>query len=208
MKTSSRPLFNQNFISLALFTSVMFVCNPLRAELDLTGYYAGAQYTAADIEIVDPLNSANNSNNSWGFLHGKFGKTLSDWVSIEASFAVSSPTNDNEDHDYIVGAYVKAGKKTGGYRLYGLIGASALSFSEPGYQSDTYTSGSFGAGIEIFGTNDMALSLEYIRLIDNDKFVDGRDLSVDTLSLGFVYYFSSDTSRFNKNRDKIPSIRY
>jgi opacity protein-like surface antigen len=208
MKISSRPLSNQNYISLALFTAFIFVCNPLRAEFDLTGYYAGGQYTNSGIEIVDPANSANRAKDDWGFLHAKFGKTLNDWLSAETHLAVSSATNDNEDHDYMVGLFLKAGRKLGEYRPYGLIGAAALNASEPGFQSETFSDVSYGAGIEIFGQKNIAISLEYIRLIDTERTDAGNDISIDTLSLGFVYYFSSESSPFNKNRNKIPSIRY
>ena len=72
--------------------------------------------------------------------------------------------------------------------------------------SQSEAGGSLGVGLEIFGSKDLAITFEFLRLID--KSINGADVTFDIVGVGFTYYFTEDKSYFNKNRDKIRSIRY
>ena len=104
------------------------------------------------------------------------------------------------------GAYLRLGKDYGQYKPYGLIGFSGIYAYEDNVDNVSETSGSYGAGLEIFGSKDLAITFEYLRMID--KSVDGGDSTFDAFGAGFTYYFTEDKSYFNKNRNKIRSIRY
>lgn len=204
MRNNTRPLMNHYLTTIALFVGIVCASSPVLAELDLTGLYAGVQYTSGDFDLDDDVD-ANDVSESWGFLHGRFGKTINDILSVEGHLGISS--NANADHGvYLYGAYLKIGKDLGQYRPYGLLGASGIHVYEDGFDTETYSDLAFGAGIEVFGSKNVAVVIEYISSVD--KTVDDADLTFDTLSLGFTYYFTEEESTFNKNRNKIRSIRY
>ncbi len=191
--------------SLAIFTT------PAVAELELTDIYYGLQFTN------NKWNSGSNSEQSWNFIDGKYGKQLNDWVSVEGRVGLSD--NLSNVHGIInLGGYVRIGKDLGQYRPYGLLGYTYTYWFEEDLDElgdqlnidldDSYDESgfSYGLGIEIFGSPNVAITLEVMRAIDESD--DDGDTTIDQIGLGFNYYFVSDTSRFNKNRDKIRSIRY
>jgi hypothetical protein len=178
--------------------------NPAIAELEMTGYYFGGNITNGTFDKNFSDNTTDLSE-SWSFIQGKFGKKINDILSVEAQLGVS--TNLTSSHGvYFLSTFLKVGKSFEKYTLYGLLGGNTSHMYEEGYDTQNYSGFSYGAGVEMFGSKDISISLEVKRLLhitDN-----GADVNLDAASLGFTYYFLADKSRFNKNRNAIRSIRY
>ena len=104
------------------------------------------------------------------------------------------------------GGYGRVDKDFDGYKIYGLLGFGGIYAYQDDVDDVTESSFSYGAGIEIFGSKSVAITLEYLSVLD--KSVDGGDTTFSTFGAGFTYYFIEDKSYFNKNRNKIRSIRY
>jgi hypothetical protein len=186
----------------ALFLTA--ISNPVIAELEMTGYYYGVNFASGSFD-KDFSGGTTDISESWGLLQGKFGKTINDTLSIEAQLGVS--TNLSKAHGVsFLSTFLKVGRSFEDYTLYGLLGGTASRMYEDGYDTQHYSGFSYGAGIELFGSKAVSISLEIQRLLhitDN-----GADVNFDVSSLGFTYYFLADKSKFNKNRNAIRSIRY
>ena len=172
------------------------------AEIDLTGLYCGVIFSNNSYDLK--TNSGKVTEN-WGHVKAKLGTSLTEWIDVEGQLGLT--TNSDAGHGVATyGVYLRIGQDLGQYKPYGLVGLSGFYLYEDGYDSESEAGFSYGAGIEIFGNKDLTVTFEYLRMID--KSVDGGDLTFDTLGIGFTYYFTEDTSYFNKNRNKIRSIRY
>ena len=195
--------FLQQLLAIIVLLIAIGMQNLARAEIDLTGVYTGMHFSSSDYTLK--ADNGAELSESWGHIKAKLGKSLNDWFSVEGQFGLT--TNSTAGHGvFTYGAYLRIGKDLGQYKPYGLIGVSGFHLYEDGLDDQTEAGGSLGVGIEIFGTKDMTVTFEYLRLMDIA--VDGGDLTFDTLGLGFTYYFTEDKSYFNKNRNKIRSIRY
>ena len=94
------------------------------------------------------------------------------------------------------GVYGRANWRLLNVTLYGLLGIGYYSaietISNNGPMDGTYkneaTGLSFGAGVDLFGGQQTALSLNWIQLINKDT-DDGQKLHVNALYLGITYYF-------------------
>ena len=189
-------------LSSFIFCTALLTQSQAFAEIDLTGMYAGVIFSNNGYDLK--TNSGKVSE-SWGHVKAKVGTSLTELIDAEGQLGLT--TNSDAGHGVVsYGAYLRIGKDMGQYKPYGLVGLSGFYLYEDGYDSESETGFSYGAGIEIFGSKDLTVTFEYLRLID--KSVDGGDLTFDTLGVGFTYYFTEDTSYFNKNRNKIRSIRY
>ena len=92
----------------------------------------------------------------------------------------------NFEIDYLIGMYFRGNLPIGGtprVRAYALLGftqakftARAAGFSD----SDTETDIGYGLGIELFGNERNAISLEYLRALDIE---DDGDFTVDSVSI-------------------------
>lgn len=172
----------------------------VQAELKYTGHYWGLMYSDSSLELDDKEDSTDSYEISEGHFKGKYGYMLSDVVSFEAHLGA---TNSEEYVDLLTyGGYLRANWKRDGYQVYGLIGGSGVRTED----DETESGGSYGVGLEIFGSKTVAISFEYLTLFD--KSVELGDLSYETLGIGFTYYFVDDTSQFNRNRNRIKSLRY
>lgn len=192
-----RP-FSQLLLMMALCISY-----PAYAELDLTGLYSGLQYSDSTDEFKPDSGSSVKENR--GHVKVKVGKLMNDIVAVEGQLGLT--TNSTSSQGILTyGVYLRADKDYGQYKLYGLLGASGIYAYEDNVDSVSESSGSYGVGVEIFGSKNIAVTFEYLTLLD--KSIDGGDLTFDTLGVGFTYYFTEDKSYFNKNRNKIDSIRY
>lgn len=181
--------------SFFIFTAAIY--NSAAAEVSLTGMYSG--FLVANSKENFEVDGGEDSEESRGHLKGKLGMYLNDYISVEGQLGFTN----NSDNDLVTyGAYVRVDKDFGNYKIYGLLGASGAESDEDVSES----SGSYGLGMEIFGSKDVAITFEYINMIE--KSVEGGDLRLDSLGIGFTYYFSDETSAFVKNRNKIRSIRY
>ncbi len=182
---------------------------PVQAEVELTGMYGGMYFSESEDEFEPDTGS--KVKQSRGHIKGKFGKTLNEFLAVEGQLGVTTSSDDNKGI-YTLSAFLRADKDFGQYKIYGLLGYSGIYAYEDDFEDVDESSASYGIGLDIFGSKDMAITIEYVNLIDTS--VDGADanfgegnLSFDTIGIGFTYYFSDETSRFIKNRDKIRSIR-
>lgn len=188
----------------ALLGATLLLTVPLaQAELKQTGWYGGFYYSDST-DRLEPDNGA-VTEVSKGHIKVKAGKQLNDYVSVEGQFGLT--TNSGDKRGLLsYGVYLRPYKDIGRYRLYGLLGASGIYAYSDAVDDVSESGGSLGLGVEVFGSKNVALSLEYLRLID--KSVPGGNYSFETIGIGFSYYFIDDTSYFSRNRNKIKSIRY
>ncbi len=196
--------FKLRFISILTFTAVTLVTSfPAMAEIDFSGAYTGLLFSSSNAKFSDTGGSEEYSS---GHIKGKLGWILNDIMSVEGKLGMITKNPDGDEVKDVVsyGVYLRAGKDFGQYKLYGLIGATGIQYRTT--DKNTESGGSYGLGLEIFGTKDIAVSFEYLMMLD--KTIDGTDVMFDSLGLGFTYYFTEDKSYFNKNRNKIRSIRY
>lgn len=203
MRTTIQSKIKQSGCFLLLCLSGASVSLPAFAELDLTGMYSGFLFSDSKDQFED--NSGGTTKENRGHIKGKLGKILNENFSVEGQFGMT--TNSGSSQGIATyGAYLRGGKDFGQYKLYGLLGFSGVHAYQDNVNDVTESSGSYGAGMEIFGNKHIAITLEFIRMIDTS--VDGGDFTFDTFGAGFTYYFIEDKSYFNKNRNKIRSIRY
>ncbi len=208
MTNLTRSFMKKPLTCLLLLLS-MAIAMPALAELELTGTYYGIQFYNSDFEFDYDAAAPNlDTEESWNFLEVKYGKQTSEMMAFEGRFGLSN--NLGKDYGVLTyGAYLRIGKDFGQYRPYGLIGGTGIMVDEEVlndlYDVDEFGF-SYGVGIEIFGSPNVAITFEYLNAIDDS--VDDGDLTFNSIGLGFNYYFSEETSTFNKNRNKIRSIRY
>jgi hypothetical protein len=208
-KKSSIYNFPNNLLLMLFFAFAGI--SPAQAEISLTGLYGGFFLSDSTDEFT-PEGGGDRVSQNRGLAKIKLGKELSDILAVEGQFGLTSSSDDKKAIS-IFGAYLRAGKDFGKVKIYGLLGFGSIYAYEDGFENVSESGGSYGVGIEIFGSKDLAITIEYIDLID--KSVDGGDpafgkgdLKFDITSIGFTYYFSEENSQFAKNRDKIRSIRY
>ncbi len=203
MKKPLRSKFTTPGCSILICLTVVLASFPARAELDLTGLYGGLQYSDSKDEFESDTGGKTKENR--GHIKLKIGKVQNKHFSAEGQLGLT--TNSSTSLGIITyGAYARAQKDFGQYKIYGLIGLGGL-FAYQDNVDDVSENGlSYGAGLEVFGSKNIAVTLEYVSLLNTS--VTGGDLTFDTFGVGFTYYFIEDKSYFNKNRNKIRSIRY
>ncbi len=182
---------------------LLFTLHTAEAELELTGWYYGFMFSDSS-EKLD-LNGGGTRSVSKGHLKMKMGKSFNDYLSVEGQLGMTTNTGVKRGR-FTYGLYLRPYMDFSSYRLYGLLGASGF-YDYHDVREDVSESGfSWGLGIEVFGSKNAALSLEYLHMID--KSISAGDYTYDSLGLGFSYYFMDDTSYFSRNRNRIKSIRY
>ncbi len=201
----NRPRSFSSLFTALLFTGVagMAISKPAYAELDLTGLYTGLQYSDSQDKFEPDSGSEVKENR--GHIKLKVGKKLNPYVAAEGQLGMT--TNSTSSRGILTyGGYARLEKDYGQYKFYGLLGFGGVHAYEDNVDDVNESSFSYGAGLEIFGNKHMAITLEYVSLLDTS--VNGGDLTFDTIGAGFTYYFIEDKSYFNRNRNKIQSIRY
>ena len=201
--TKTKKSVVQKTSSLFLFFLASLAQTTAFAEIDLTGLYSGAIFSNASYDLK--LNGGGKQTESWGHFKGKLGKSINEYIDAEGQLGLTSNTGKRQGV-ITYGAYLRISKDMGQYKPYGLIGLAGYHVYEDGFNDQSEAGVSYGAGIEIFGSKDLSVTVEYLRLLD--KSVDSGDLTFDTVGIGFTYYFTEDKSYFHKNSNKIRSIRY
>jgi hypothetical protein len=174
---------------------------PVQAELEFSGSYYGVQFSDSRDKFDG---NAGTVEQSRGHLKGKYGWIMGDLLALETQLGVTT-NSDHKTGILTYGAYARMGKDFGQSKVYGLAGVGGIYAYDDNFDDVSEAGASIGAGLEVFGSKDIAITLEYLRILD--KSVSGGDLTFDTLGFGFTYYFTEDTSFFNKNRNKIDNIR-
>ncbi len=202
-----------------LFTLTLMIYSSsfsANAEIDFSGTYVSLIFSDSAAKFTS---SGGSDEFNSGHIKGKIGWILNDVISVEGQFG-GCPYNPDGiwfRDVFTYGAYIRASKDLGQYKFYGLLGLTDVryrsafgdktSISGLNYVKDSESGGSYGVGVEIFGAKNLAVTFEYLMLLD--KSIDNNlDVAFDTIGLGFTYYFTEDKSYFNKNRNKIKSIRY
>ncbi len=199
MKNTNKIILNQFPVKLVFILCIIFQ-NLAFAEINLTGDYYGLQFASSTYNLK--ANTGNDVSQSWGQIKGKYGVALNEVVSIEGQLGLI--TRSNSDHGVVsYGGYLRADKDIDKYKFYALMGFGGMYLYDEVVDDQSESGLSYGVGVEIFGSKDLTLTLEYLSIVD--KSVDNGDLSFDTIGLGFTYYFS-EASFFDKY--KIRSIRY
>ncbi len=201
MKTTIYPKLKQSYL-LIIFIALSVSSLPASAEFDFSGLYTGLQYSSSEYESK---NNGSSEDVSSGHLKVKLGKYINDIFSAEGQFGLTTNLNGDQG-TFTYGGYLRANQTYGQYKPYGLIGFTGYYSYSENVDKESEAGASVGVGLEIFGTKDIAINFEYLLMVD--KTINGADVTFDTVGIGFTYYFSEDTSYFNKNRNKIRSIRY
>ncbi len=198
-KTLPNLLSAARFLTLTL--ALIILSFSAQAEIELTGSYYGIQFSNSNYKLE--YNSG-STETGYGHLKGKYGWVMNDTVSLEGQLGFTNSPEGAESL-MVYGAYLRAGKNFGDYKLYGLLGLGGI-YSYDAENNESEAGGSYGLGLEILGSKEVAITLEYLTVLN--KSVDAGDLTFDSLGIGYTYYFVEDKSYFNKNRNKIKSIRY
>ena len=171
-------------------------------RIQKTGNYFGVHYSDS-LDTIESDSDTEETNR--GHLKVKYGTYLNDFVSIEGHAGyVTSSTADAGLLTF--SGLFRAEKKFEQTSIYGLFGASAVyAYNDDNGNADE-SSISYGFGVEVFGSEYTAITLEYVSLIDVEL-DDGSDFSFETLGIGFTYYFSNYESKFNKNGSRVGLIR-
>lgn len=171
----------------------------VQAEEVRTGYHFSGLFLNANEEVDD-------SKEDRGSLAIKIGKAIDEDLSWEAH--ASRVNNSDEDNGiFTVGGFLRYDWRFEKYSLYGLGGVSSLyNYVDEGDDINE-SSVSFGFGIDLFGSPNLAMTFEYVYMI-NAELDDGEDLTYQTIGLGLTYFFTTDDNRFNKNQGTLKNIRY
>lgn len=205
MKTNLYPQINPPAFLVLLITLSGFSSSAF-AEIDFSGLYSGMQYSSSEFKArTSTTTSTTTTTVNNGHIKAKLGYIINDNLTVEGQLGLNTNSNDKLG-TVTFGTYLRASKDYGQYKPYGLVGLGGYYSYDDVADNDTQFGGSLGVGLEIFGSKDLAISVEYLRILD--KTIDGSDITFDTVGLGFTYYFTEDKSYFNKNRNKVRSIRY
>lgn len=206
------PLGFGSRLSSAVFFSLLALgASPVHAQKQLTGVYSGALYSESS-DKFEPDNGGDTQEETRGHLKYKLGMELASHLAVEGQIGMT--TNSSSDRGILtLGGYLQAFKKFEKYKVYGLLGYSGIWAYDDASDDVDENGVSYGLGIEIFGSTDMAISIEYMSVLDvsvesdNPTFSSG-DVSFQTLGIGFTYYFNDESSAFARNQKRLDSIRY
>lgn len=201
--------FHTPLINSLILGACVAISSPAQAEIEWTGLYSGIYFSNAKDKFE--ADSGGKEEESRGHIKIKLGKYLNNFLSVEGQIGM---TNNSDDTQGIstYGAYLRANKSFGKYNMYGMLGYSGIYSYHDDFDSVSESGGSYGVGLEIFGSKNLALSIEYLALLDmsvdgDDPNFGSGDLKFETIGIGLTYFFSDETSQFIKNRNKIRSIR-
>ena len=210
MTSTKIYIFNYPFMRIVLLGIFVLSCNSAQAEIEWTGWYSGLYYSSSRDEFEPDVGVSNNETR--GHLKIKLGKYLNKYISLEGQLGGTTNSDVNSGIS-THGAYFRVNQSFGKYTLYGLLGLGGIYSYDDELENISEFGGSYGIGLEIFGSKDLSVTFEYLTILDksvngdNPTFGSG-DLKFDTIGIGFTYYFNDEKSAFIKNRNKIRSIRY
>lgn len=129
------------------------------------------------------------------------GVDLNNYFALELAAGASSTTEDpvtseSSKINYVASAFLRFNMRFNGITIYLLSGYSQLeSTVNSGTTSTTTTdsSGSYGYGIDFYGTRDLALSARRVEFFDNEEPTGNRHLGATMI--GITYYFDTPKIR-------------
>ena len=144
--------FKQPAIFILLFFS-MGLSQTVKAEIDWTGLYSGVQFSNSTLEVTS---GSSTTSTGYGHVKAKLGKYLNERVSAEAQLGMTTNTGGSKGN-LTYGGYARIHQDYGQYKIYGLLGLGGLYSYADGTDSLSESSFSYGVGVEIFGSKDLAL---------------------------------------------------
>jgi hypothetical protein len=202
MTLSHKPVSRLAILTLLVAIAIT-VPTPVLAELDLTGRYLGFQFGNMRVNVKGDSGN-DNAETSTGNIKGVYGGAITDYLALEGQFGVNTDL-DSDEAAVNYGLYFKLGKKMGQYKPYLLLGGSGYYLYSDDFDDETFHDVSWGAGVELFGTDDLAITFEYLRLLDKE--IHGSDTKIDSFSIGFTYYFTESGDRADPGRYQFKSSR-
>lgn len=166
------------------------------AALLFTSYSAHSEGLYLGISVGDS-NFQQPGNTFHGLTAtGQLGYRIASFLDIEARLAASSgDTVNNYEYQllYMGSAFAKLNwqpMKSKHFEIYGMVGSSYLQLRtgpSGATTDDSDTSVSYGFGIALFGNENSALSLEWVRY--GDSKINNTEYTLDNLSIGYVHHF-------------------
>jgi opacity protein-like surface antigen len=172
---------------------ISFSVSSVATDLD------GKNYIGVGVSQLNYDESPISTNHS--ALTLKFGHEINEFLAVEGRASLSPDEVKVEDDevgefnfeiDYLVGMYFRGNLVIGGnprVRAYGMLGFTRGKFSAStsgGSNSDSETDLGYGIGIELYGNEDNAISLEFMRALDVD---DEYEFTVDSITVGYIHRF-------------------
>jgi hypothetical protein len=120
------------------------------------------------------------------------GMEFNRFLAVEGHFGVfGEDTVDSNSYqiDYLLSIYARGNLplENGRIRPYVLGGVTRFSGNAPGFSSVDDTAVGYGMGIEFYGDERNAVTLEWIRFADGD--VNNVDYKLESFNFGFVHRF-------------------
>jgi hypothetical protein len=201
MPLSHKPVSRFAILTL-LVAFAITVPTQVLAESNLTGRYLGFQFGNMKVNVEG--GSGDDLETSTGNIKGVFGTAFTDYLALEGQLGVNTDSgSDLGAFNY--GLYLKLGKKIGQYKPYLLLGASGYYLYSDTFDDEIFSDTSWGAGLELFGTKDLAITFEYLNLVDTE--INGLHYKIETFGIGFTYYFTESGTRADAGRYQFKSSR-
>ena len=158
---------------------------PLSSFAKEARLYLGIDYGDFGYEVTDTGYSPDNAN---GYIL-RLGYDLNNWLAVEGHYA--DPEDFEENGSVAItsgagfGAYGRLNLRFKQATLYGLAGATRITFD-----GESATGLAYGAGLDIYGSRNTALTISYTRYFD-DEAPSGADIVVDAFNFGITHYFGN-----------------
>ncbi len=156
---------------LLLLTGQAWAADASRQYFGLSG--SDAQFDPASGQTEDA-----------GNVNAKLGYFVNPYVSVELHMGMTVTTESSSVDDPGLGYVAPMLRLNLPYEqvnVYSLFGIASVRGKFPGNYDDNYSDVAFGVGMELYGTRNTALTLEYMRY--------GVDDTYKTFGLGIVHYF-------------------
>jgi hypothetical protein len=120
------------------------------------------------------------------------GMELNEFLAVEGHIGLfGEDTTDEGSYqiDYLASIYARGNLPLTDkrIRLYALAGVTRFSGNVPGFSSVDDTGVGYGLGVELYGDEQNALTLEWLRFAVGD--IHNVDYTLESASLGFVHRF-------------------
>lgn len=152
----------------------------------------GSRYIGVMVSSPQYKEDDTNTNFRSTGLLVRGGMEFNEFLAVEGHFGIfGDEIIDDRSYqiEYLGSIYARGnlpliGKRV---RLYALGGVTRISGNVPGFSSVDDTGIGYGVGVELFGDEYNALTVEWLRFAVGD--IQGVDYTLESASLGFVHRF-------------------
>lgn len=157
---------------------------PMLAHAEPPGLYWGVSFGGYEADLRESGGTADSATN----LGGRLGFHLSDFIGIEArgGFDTGGFAGENDTGTTYAAVMARFDLPFEKVNVYFLAGASEVRIDDESVDSDDYDPVAAGIGIELYGSERSAISLEYM------NYSDGAYTGV---SIGFKRHFNLPSFR-------------